>query len=992
MQHHGYTRKALAAALTLTPVGSLTACGGGGGNGSVAPTPPPDPAHGSTPTPPPPPPPAPEPAAYTLLNNQLVPTGATTAWQAGINGQGVKLADVDGGIVPTNPTLDGSLSDGRNKVAWFHNYAPDATDPAQVTEVDNWGHGNAMAMLMAGDPDHANASDPFSGKAFNGGVAPGASLYVAGICYGSDGPSDPSDPSGAKGGPLCHPGTQVFQDLVAQGVQIANLEFDAGDITTATPASALGMANVLMTLINANVLAVVPTGDEYGTSKNAGVYAGLPYLYPNLQPDMLAVTGANVDADGKPTAAPTVTYDVAGFTPYSVTTNATPCGVAAQWCLAAPVFTQAIASLPHFPTGGGVGTSDASAIVAGVAALVQQAYPWMQGPQLATTLLTTATPLDDGSGQRVNPTFGWGFVNVAAAIHGPAEFAFPQFGPFLAPVPAGMTSTFSNDISGAGGLQVNGAGTLVLTGTNTYQGGTEIASGTLQLNGSVASDVTVDGGTLAGEGTVNANVGNTAGTVASTAGTAGKSLTITGTYTAGAGAFTNVALGHPLQVGGTAALDGTMQVFGGDAGYVVKSTEDLLDAGSVGGTFANLVFASGVFYTGTLNYSPTQVSVALVQNDVSQAAAAMPRATPQAVAAATHVQSALDVSNGWVTQGSTAGHGTWLQDAGQFLAAPTAANAVASLNSLSGEIYATSRAVEAEQTLATDDALANRQHDLLHGEQAGVWVQAMGANGGLSRNGYDAASYLASGTLVGVDGSFGHGFSGGLAAGRVRANSDMAGLGGNLDGREDVVAAYGNLAFTNGWYVSGRVSQARVRNDVSRDLLLNQTLYSLHGARHDDVTGLTLESSKRMTLSNGTSLTPYAAITDLRFKSDGFAEQGSTMGLAAADQTHNAVLGSLGVRYGQQFQWALGNSYLSAYAAYRRVLSGNDLGLTMTFNGVNEVSFRAQGQNLSQSTGMFGASLNTRINALWSWFIDADYTAGSHVHQVQADLGMRLGF
>jgi fibronectin-binding autotransporter adhesin len=66
-------------------------------------------------------------------------------------------------------------------------------------------------------------------------------------------------------------------------------------------------------------------------------------------------------------------------------------------------------------------------------------------------------------------------------------------GTFLAD--AGTTSTLSGPISGVGSLTNAGAGTLILTGTNSYSGGTTITAGTLQIgdggtSGSIAGNVT----------------------------------------------------------------------------------------------------------------------------------------------------------------------------------------------------------------------------------------------------------------------------------------------------------------------------------------------------------------------------------------------------------------------------------------------------------------------------------------------------------------------
>jgi autotransporter-associated beta strand protein len=74
----------------------------------------------------------------------------------------------------------------------------------------------------------------------------------------------------------------------------------------------------------------------------------------------------------------------------------------------------------------------------------------------------------------------------------------------------GMSTTFSGAIMGTGGLTKVGGGVLSVTGTNTYTGPTNVNAGILDVNGSLASVVSVNsGGTLMGSGIIGGlNVAN----------------------------------------------------------------------------------------------------------------------------------------------------------------------------------------------------------------------------------------------------------------------------------------------------------------------------------------------------------------------------------------------------------------------------------------------------------------------------------------------------
>lgn len=511
---------------------------------------------------------------------------AAAAYAAGFTGKGVAI-----GIIDTGLDMRHAEFAAPGKFLGGYNFATKTAITAgqngdtDFGQPDSASHGTFIAGIAAASRDGTG----IQGVAYDSGIyATTTYAYTA----------------------------EAWDWLVERGVPVINNSFGINDCTPgkANPTPKCSIADYSVSeatstntdtvtaarrAIAANTLLVFATGNE--TQSNPDFWAGLPYRIPDLQKGWLAV-GSVDEANNR-----------------SSFSNA--CGVAAQWCLVAPGELYSTVVVGTGDNGGnykaGQGTSYATPVVVGVAALTKQAYPWFTNYDLQQTLLTTATPLGSRTAGSITPDaiYGWGLVNAGAAVKG--------YGGFVTMTTLdtkGYNSTFSNNIYGPGGLIKTGAGTLTLSGTNTYTDTTTVNGGALAVTGSIVSQVTVaQGGAFGGSGQVGATTVN---------GTLGlgtpQTLTINGNLAFGASgtylASIQGALSDLVKVNGSAALAGTLaaQTLGGT--YTFNTPYTVLSAtGGVNGTFgtfdrsrvgAGLV--TSVAYTGSavqLTLTPGKLAV-----------------------------------------------------------------------------------------------------------------------------------------------------------------------------------------------------------------------------------------------------------------------------------------------------------------------------------------------------------------------------------------------
>lgn len=628
------------------------------------------------------------------------------------------------------------------------------------------------------------------------------------------------------------------------------------------------------------------------------------------------------------------------------------------------------------------GSSYAAPRVSKAAALVAEKFPWMTTDQVRRTLFTTTDkmeltedPKSLSEDERRNKIgtpdirYGWGMLNQDRALKGPGAFIktnnFSDNKVFRANIPDGVTSTFENDIWGDGSLEKIGEGTLVLKGNNTYEGGSLVNGGELDVYKVHTGPITVGeekNGTLGVYS--GATIGNGSGLAIEvkpngTLKINGKGITVKGdVFLDGT---VEGDLGSQVNAKGITRGNPTVKLASNDYVSKISNKVVLLSANSAEGTVTSTEIngmrkAEAKFEGGDLVANVSRMSASEYVGENAD------ESTKNVAESIDKVFDDLDkdlnsdkVSDKKLMAAST----LQSMSASQF-------NEASQL--MSGEIYASAQALTFAQSQNINRDLSNRLNGLdnlkLAEGETQAWFSAIGTNGRLKQNGYASAKTHTYGGQFGVDKKFTPTTDLGIALAYSTANADFDKYAGKSKSNMVGLSLYGKQDLPYNFYTAGRLGFSHISTKVERELLTANADTVKGKINHrDKMLSAYIELGKKIGW-----LTPFIGYSQDYLRRGSFNESNAEWGIKADTKNYSTSNFLVGLKA----EYQIDRYKLNAYITQARNVNGRDLSYEGTYSG-NDTKQKFYGVKQAKNTTWVGVGAFGQITPVVGVYGNVDF-------------------
>ncbi|MFK8113780.1 MAG: autotransporter domain-containing protein [Rubripirellula sp.] len=543
----------------------------------------------------------------------------------------------------------------------------------------------------------------------------------------------------------------------------------------------------------------------------------------------------------------------------------------------------------------------------------------------------------------------------------------------------------------ASNLNKTGAGTVILEGTNTYNGLTTVDDGRLVINGSIEEDVLVNpGAVLGGDGLIGGGIfssgtlaaGNSIGTI-STLG----DLVVTGgsvEVEIDGGGNTPGVDNDLYDVGGTANLSGgIVEVVGTAANYTDGTQYTFLTAGTgITGAFTGI--SDNLFFFDATLDSTTSPGSLIAQIDANGNSLIAVSQTPN--------QSAISEYLEFVNAAPT---GDFLDVMNALIASGPSATRQG-LDEIAGQIYPTMAAAQLQTTSHNlsmlRDALSAKipckQDDILVG-----WVRGYTMGGNADRSGSGASGFDldASGTEIAFQNCVSSGAAIGAFVNLSSADVELDSV--NQSAKIDTRMFGGSLQLFGSTFYGLAIGGVGLQDyEVHRSFNFINPARSTKTDFDGTQAFVYLEQGMRIQTDSGL-LQPFVGLQGIHLNQERFLEEGPdsfSLDLRGNSVNADSLRGLLGVSFlgqlGQSEKWRfdLRAAWMHEYLDSSQDFSSHSYWQELFYEQTTSVEI--EGSDLGSDWAVLGAGLQCRLNDRLS-LIGAYRTQFSSVQSFHAGSG-----